>query len=251
MTRQTIKECNDIIRSQADRITELEDKLTKGQQFNYQQLGELNKLRAALEEREAEVADLEQRLDASFSACEDTNDCCRDLNVERLNMEAELESAYTIESELREYIEVLLDKLQTADDKVDSLNGDEKALRDYNQSLADRLKSTEQTVTSLDDAVAALNKLCTERYDEIKVLTSLNVTLRQHLDSGVLLAEDTIKLLEKYAPCISVYEAIKGLIENETTLHNVLDDATFLDALYPCGGQNIRTLVRFILHLVP
>jgi hypothetical protein len=83
-------------------------------------------------------------------------------------------------------------------------------------------------------------------------VVDVNYKQRKLLEEGVEIAESTMVMLEKYRPCINAYKVIYNLINRDSDkLHAVLDDADFLDALYTHGGQNIRTIVRIIMELVP
>jgi chromosome segregation ATPase len=236
--RQTIKECNDIIKAQAKRIEELEAKAAKDQQHVAQQLNQINKLRLALDDEDniqSGLSDEIGELRTMLFVSEDEVDA---LDQEILELKDQLENAQAIivkhEQTILSLDGAVVELNQLCNvryETITALQGDEKALRDYNQTLADTIS---------------------DREGEITDLVNVNKLLREHLDAGVVIAEDTVDVLTKYQPCIHAYKEIHRLIERDTdVLHAVLDDAEFLDALYPRGGQNIRTLVRFILGLVP
>lgn len=130
-------------------------------------------------------------------------------------------------------------RLEFVHSTIDDMNDCCRDYKEENLRLKDELNASQDNTAFVIGLYDLCFVLCSQRHARVKELEKsveelivVNTTLREHLDQGILLAEDTIQLLESKQPMITALAEC----HKDGTIAECLSDAEFLETLCPGGG---------------
>lgn len=134
-------------------------------------------------------------------------------------------------------------RIKALEDLVHRMSEAGKADEDTIDDLRSQVVKLQEENLRLQETESALRENIDTLLDDVNILTHINTELRACLDDGVLIAKETIEVLDSKRPLLlALYRA-----KLDGTIQQCIDDVDFLNALVPGGGAAVERLVWAVL----